>query len=309
MTSPASVTPTPASASSPAPSKLTLLFWLVVMLLLWSFNYIAGKIALRTLDPLSLACFRLELAALVMLPIYFAQPNRAPLRLRDVWPFAYLGFFGAIINQGLFTVGLNYTTSDHSAVIIAIGPIIILFLARAMKLEAFTTGKILGMAISFAGVYLLETEQGSPAHSPFLLGDIITFGGVIGFAAYTVLGKRVAAQYDAISMNTFNCVAAAIMLLPLTVRQAVHLNWHSVAPSGWLGMIYMAVGSSVAAYTIMYWVLRYMTASRVGAMSYFQPVVVILLSIAFLGERPTRNLLEGTALVLIGVFLAERGKA
>ena len=178
-----------------------------------------------------------------------------------------------------------------------------------MKLEAFTTGKILGMAISFAGVYLLETEQGSPAHSPFLLGDIITFGGVIGFAAYTVLGKRVAAQYDAISMNTFNCVAAAIMLLPLTIRQAVHLNWHSVAPSGWLGMIYMAVGSSVAAYTIMYWVLRYMTASRVGAMSYFQPVVVILLSIAFLGERPTRNLLEGTALVLIGVFLAERGKA
>jgi drug/metabolite transporter (DMT)-like permease len=44
-------------------------------------------------------------------------------------------------------------------------------------------------------------------------------------------------------------------------------------------------------------------------MSYFQPVVVILLSVAFLGERPTRNLLEGTALVLAGVFLAERGKA
>ncbi|MFZ3332546.1 MAG: DMT family transporter [Candidatus Acidiferrales bacterium] len=59
----------------------------------------------------------------------------------------------------------------------------------------------------------------------------------------------------------------------------------------------------------MYWALRYMTASRVGAMSYFQPVVVILLSIAFLGERPSRNLLVGMALVLVGVFLAERGKA
>ena len=106
-------------------------------------------------------------------------------------------------------------------------------------------------------------------------------------------------------MNTFNCVAAAIMLLPLTVHQAFHLNWHSVALSGWLGMIYMAVGSSVAAYTIMYWALRYMTASRVGAMSYFQPVVVILLSIAFLGERPSRNLLVGTALVLVGVIFLQ----
>ncbi|MGA7028616.1 MAG: DMT family transporter [Candidatus Acidiferrales bacterium] len=307
MTLPAAISP--ASESSRTPSTLTLLFWLVVMLMLWSFNYVAGKIALRTMDPITLVSFRLELAALIMLPIYFAQRDRSPLRLRDIWPFAYLGFFGAIVNQGLFTVGLNYTTSDHSAVIIAVGPMIILLLARIMKLEAFTIGKILGMAISFAGVYLLETEHGSPAHSRFLLGDIITLGSVIGFAIYTVLGKRVAGQYDSISMNTFNCVAAAIVLLPLSVHQAVHLNWHSIAPSGWLGMAYMAAGSSVAAYTIFYWVLRHMTASRVGAMSYFQPVVVILLSIAFLGERPTRNLLEGTALVLVGVFLAERGKS
>ena len=310
MNASAAVTSTSAIETSRTPSKLTLLFWLFVMLMLWSFNYIAGKIALRTLDPITLACFRLELAALVMLPIYFAQPNRAPLRLRDIWPFAYLGFFGVIVNQGLFTVGLNFTTSDHSAVIIAIGPDHHSFPGpRTETRSASPSAKSWAWRFRSRASTLLETEHGSSGNSPYLLGDLITFGGVIGFAAYTVFGKRVAAQYDAISMNTFNCVAAAIMLLPLTVRQAFHLNWHSVALSGWLGMIYMAVGSSVAAYTIMYWALRYMTASRVGAMSYFQPVVVILLSIAFLGERPSRNLLVGTALVLVGVFLAERGKA
>src|SRR5271168_1018356 len=190
------------------------------MLMLWSFNYVAGKIALRHMDPISLACFRIELAAVIMLAIYFSRQRRATLRLGDAWPFAYLGLFGVVINQGLFTVGLNYTTSNHSAVIIAVGPIIILLLARAMKLEAFTTAKVAGMAISFVGVYLLETEQGSPAHSPLLLGDIITFGGVIGFAIYAVLGKRVVAQYDAIALNTFNCVAAALLLLPITIRQS-----------------------------------------------------------------------------------------
>ena len=279
------------------------------MLLLWSGNYVAGKIALRTLDPITLTCLRLQLAAFIMLAIYFTRRERQPLKLRDAWPFLYLGFFGVVVNQGLFTVGLNYTTSNHSAVLIAIGPIIILLLARALKLEMLTAAKVTGMAISFVGVYLLETEQGSPAHSPLLMGDVITLGGVIGFSAYAVLGKRIVAQYDAIAMNTFNCVAAALLLLPLTIRQCLHLDWHSVALSGWLGLIYMAVGSSVAAYTIFYWVLRYMTASRVGAVSYFQPVVVILLSMVFLGERPSRMLLEGTALVLIGVFLAERGKS
>ena len=293
----------------PRPSKIALAFWLLMMLVLWSGNYVAGKIALRTMDPITLVCLRLQLAAFLMLAIYFTRRERQPLKLADAWPFLYLGFFGVVINQGLFTVGLNYTTSNHSAVLIAVGPIIILLLARAMKLEAFTAAKVAGMAISFVGVYLLETEQGSPAHSPLLMGDIITFGGVIGFAIYAVLGKRVVAQYDAIALNTFNCVAAALLLLPLTIRQVIHLDWQSVGLGGWLGMIYMAVGSSVAAYTIFYWVLRYMTASRVGAVSYFQPVIVILLSMAFLGERPSRLLLEGTALVLMGVFLAEQGKS
>jgi drug/metabolite transporter (DMT)-like permease len=167
----------------------------------------------------------------------------------------------------------------------------------------------LGMAVAFAGVFLLEAENGSPAHSPFLVGDVITLCGTIGFSIYTVLGKKVAAQYDAIAMNTFNCVAAAIMLMPLTIRQGIHLDWHAVGWSGWLGMIYMAAASSVAAYTIFYWVLRYLTASRVAAISYFQPIAVILLSVAFLNEHPTRNLLLGTGLVLIGVYLAERGTA
>jgi len=302
--------PTIAPETDPSrPSKLTLAFWLLMMLVLWSGNYVAGKIALRTLDPITLVCLRLQLAAFIMLAIYFSRRERQPLRLRDAWPFLYLGFFGVVVNQGLFTVGLNYTTSDHSAVLIAIGPIIILLLARALKLEALTVAKVVGMAISFVGVYLLETEQGSPAHSPLLLGDIITFGGVIGFSIYAVLGKRLAARYDSIAMNTFNCVAAALLLLPLTIRQVIHLDWHSVGQGGWLGMVYMAVGSSVAAYTIFYWVLRYMTASRVGAVSYFQPVIVILLSMALLGERPSRMLLEGTTLVLLGVFLAERGKS
>jgi drug/metabolite transporter (DMT)-like permease len=309
VTSPAATSAAPNPEQQPRPSKLTLAFWLFMMLVLWSGNYVAGKIALRTLDPITLTCLRLQLAAFVMLAIYFTRGERQPLKLRDAWPFLYLGFLGVVVNQGLFTVGLNYTTSNHSAVLIAIGPIIILLLARALKLEMLTAAKVAGMAISFVGVYLLETEQGSPAHSPLLMGDIITLGGVIGFSAYAVLGKRIVAQYDAIAMNTSNCVAAALLLLPLTIRQCLHLDWHSVGLSGWLGLIYMAVGSSVAAYTIFYWVLRYMTASRVGAVSYFQPVVVILLSMAFLGERPSRMLLEGTALVLVGVFLAERGRS
>ncbi len=273
---------------------------------MWSVNYIVGKITLRRIDALTLAVLRAELVAVILLAIYFAHRERMQLRRSDIWTFVYLGFFGYVVNQGCFVVGLGSTTSNHSAVLIASSPIIILLLASAMGLEKLTVAKILGMAICFVGVVALETEHGSPAHSPLLAGDLITLAGVLGFSAYAVLGKKVARVYDTVSMNAFNAAAAGILLMPLAVRQGTHLDWRSVGWVGWAGLLYMASLSAVAGYLLFYWLLRHMEASRVVAINYFQPVVVVLLSIPLLGERPTARLLESAALVLVGVYLAER---
>ena len=279
---------------------------MATVLLLWSVNYIIGKITLKRIDALTLAVMRAELVAVILLAIYFAHRQRMPLRRRDIWTFVYLGFFGYVVNQGCFIVGLGSTTSSHSAVLIASSPIIILLLASAMRLERLTLAKILGMAICFVGVVLLETEHGSPAHSPLLLGDLITLAGVLGFSAYAVLGKKVARAYDTVSMNAFNAAAAGLLLMPLAVRQGIRLDWKSVGLVGWAGLLYMAALSAVAGYLLFYWLLQHMDASRVVVVNYFQPVVVVLLSIPLLGERPTARLLESAALVLIGVYLAER---
>jgi drug/metabolite transporter (DMT)-like permease len=293
-------------AAASRPSSLALALALVGVLAIWSGNYIAGKIALAHLGALSIVSFRFQISAALLLGMYFAQRKRTPLRRRDLWTFVYLGFFGYAMNQGCFVIGLGHTTSEHSVVILAMGPILILLLASAMKLEKLTAAKSLGMAISFLGVMLLETEQGSPMHSPLLLGDLITLAGTLGFAMYTVLGKKVAAVYDSLSMNTFNAVVAAVLFLPLAVHQGTRLDWKGVGWAGWAGLFYMAVFSGVAGFLLFYWLLRHMDASRVVAVNYFQPVVVFLLSIPILGEHPTGRLLASGALVLLGVYLAER---
>lgn len=298
--------PTNDSGSFARPGSFLLAAALTALLLVWSLNYVVGKITLARLDPLTLASLRAELVAILLLAIYFAQRNRTPLRARDVWTFAYLGFFGYAVNQGCFVLGLGRTTSEHSVVIIASAPILILLLASALRLEKLTAAKILGMAICFLGVMLLETEHGSPARSPLLAGDLITLAGILGFSIYTVLGKKVARAYDTVSMNTFNAVAAALLFFPVAVRQGMRLDWKSVGWVGWTGLLYMATLSAVVGYLLFYWLLRHMEASRVVAVNYFQPVVVFLLSIPLLGERPTGRLLESAALVLLGVYLAER---
>ncbi|HTZ98948.1 MAG TPA: DMT family transporter [Candidatus Aquilonibacter sp.] len=308
------VAPAPAGADERHPAGLLLGATLALILLLWSVNYTAGKIALRHMGPLTLAPLRIELAAMLMLAVHFSRRGRARFHWRDAWMFAYLGFLGVVLNQGCFMTGLNYTTSERSVLVKAIGPILILLLARAMGLEAFSKAKIGGMALAFLGVVLLETEGSRVGHTSAVVGDAITMVSTLGFAIYSVLGKKVlytahAAKYDSISLNTFITAAAGLMLLPLAARQAIVLDWHSVGWAGWSAMIYMAAGSSVAAYTLFYWVLKHLDASRVAAINYVQPILVILLSMLFLGEHPTGHLISGGILVLVGVYFVERVSA
>jgi drug/metabolite transporter (DMT)-like permease len=299
----------PTSGPQSRPSTFLLALGLIAVLLAWSINYIVGKITLTHFDAWTLASFRFQISAVVLLALYFSRPTRTPLRARDLWTFAYLGFFGYAVNQGSFVVGLSLTTSDHSAIIVALGPILILAMARAMRLETLTAGKILGMLISFSGVLLLEAEQGSPLHSPLLLGDLITLAGTLGYSIYTVLAKRVAGSYDTISVNTFNASIAAILWLPLALRQGSRLNWAGVGLVGWAGLLYMVLCSAVGGYLLFYWLLRHMDASRVVVVNYLQPVVVVLLSIPLLAERPSVRLLASGALVLLGVYLTEHASA
>jgi drug/metabolite transporter (DMT)-like permease len=281
---------------------------LAAMLAMWSFNYVAGKTALRYFDGLTLAAFRIEIAGLIFLPIYFFRRNRSKLSRRDVWTLSYLGWL-LCANQIFFTVGLAYTTSGHSSMILAIGPILVLLLARVLKIETLTTGKIVGMALAFAGATILAAESGFDLRrSPTLSGDLITLLGTTCFAFYVVFSKKVASKYDSIEMNAVNLFASALVLLPLTIFRAANLDWRSVPREGWMGLLYMAAISSVAAYTLFYWALRYMEASRVAAVNYFQPIGAILVAAIFLREVPTRHLLLGGVLILLGVYLAERSK-
>lgn len=281
------------------------------MIFIWAFNYIFGKIALRYMDGLTLASFRLVLAGVLVLPIYFAASRitgaRAHFPRRDWAALLGLAVFGVVINQGGFTMGLSLTSVGHASIIVGTVPVVVLLLAWFVGQERVNAARLAGIGISFIGILVLTSERGTHMGNQPLAGDLCTLVGVMGFAIYTVWGKKIAAQYDAIGMNTFNQCAAGVIMLPLAIRQATRLDWARVTWQGWFGVFYMAAMSSIAGYIIFYWALRHMPASRLAAFSYLQPVMAIALAALLVGERITPHVVAGGVLVLLGVYLTERG--
>jgi drug/metabolite transporter (DMT)-like permease len=303
-----------------APSRRTVWLCLFILLIIWALNFLVGKIALRYMPALTLGSFRLVLAGIFVLLIYpicrrmtmFSEAREARRQRRtrrDYWTFFYLAFFGVAVNQVCFTVGLRYTSVSHSAIIVGMGPIYALILAVLFRLERATLRKILGMSIALGGVFLMAAGPSLTRRSPTLLGDVITLAGSLGFALYAALGKRVAAQYDALTMTTYNFVFGALIVLPIGIHRAIAIgplqNWRAIPWPAWAGMFYMGLLSSTLAYLLYFWLLRYLEVTQLAAYNYLLPVSATLLSILFLGERGSWLELLGAALALSGVYYIE----
>ena len=292
-------------AQRPRPAVLFSL--VTLMLVIWTINFIVGKITLRHIPVLTLVSFRLVLASIVMTLIYVAIPRKTPFDRRDGPLFIILGIIGVVMNQGGFTYGLNFTTAGHSSIIIAIAPVMVLILARMVGLETISRRKAIGISLCFIGAIVLAAENGFTAvGSQTLKGDLVTLQSVLGYSIFVIMAKRVEHKYDTVTLNFFNFLVAGIILLPLAIREGLRLDWQSVGWTGWLGLAFMSICSSVISYLIYYWALRHMEASRLAATTYVEPVFVPILSVFLLGEHVTSHLLVGGALVLAGVYITER---
>jgi drug/metabolite transporter (DMT)-like permease len=289
---------------------------ILLMVAFWSGNYIAGKIALRDFSPLFLAGLRIGMAGVMMLPLYVWQQIRpgagtstgaARRSARATLQLLLLGLFGVTLNQVLFVVGLNRTSVAHAAILIGLTPIQVLIVARLRGQERITPRKAAGMAIALAGVAVLKAFDPPGGEGATWAGDFIILLAGLCFALFTVFGKEATDRYSTITMNTYAYVGGAVALLPLTLWEAARLPLSHVSAGAWLAAVYMALFPSVIAYLIYYHALGHMTASRVSAFSYLQPVFAAVMGVAILGETLGAPVIAGGAVILTGVYLAERG--
>jgi drug/metabolite transporter (DMT)-like permease len=288
---------------------------IAAMVVFWSANYIIAKIALREFPPLLAVGLRIGLAGLFMIPIYLWQRGAAggkPIfeSSSDVPTLLYLGLFGVTLNQLFFIIGLSRTSVVHSALIIAMTPIFVLVIAAIIKQERITARKAGGMLIALTGVailYALPNTDAAPGAQPTVLGDVLVFLAAVTFAMFTVLGKKISLRNSSVTVNTFCYVAGALALAPITLWQGRNFPFREVSAAGWTSLIYMALFPSVICYLIYYYALSHISASRVSAFSYLQPVLATIMAAVVLRERVTLPLVAGGTVIFTGVYLTERG--
>ncbi len=283
-------------------------FLMLVGTFFWASNIVAGKVVLRSMPSIALAQVRVTGAAAVFLILFAFWRNRPSFKITrgQLGYLAITALFGITLNQIFFIGGIGRTSAAHAGLIVALGPVIVLILSCAMRLEALTLLKSVGAAISLGGVVVLTTNKPTPGSDATVSGDVIMLLGTAVFAYYTILLKKVANDYDAVTLNAIIFLLGATMMLPVSARALLAVRWQALPVDAWWCMAFIVGCGSVLAYLIYAFALTELTASRVAAFNYLQPVIAAGLGVWLLGEGITSQAIAGGALILFGVYLTER---
>ncbi len=294
------------SPEATALRRRTALVWLAlgIVYVVWGSTYLAIRITVQGLPPLSSAGWRFLLGAGILAAILASrggvrrlQATRPQLR-----SCALLGFLLPAAGNGLVSTGEDLgAPSGIAALLIAAVPLWVI-VYRATSGDRPSRRTAAGVLLGFAGLVGLIGAAGIGGEvmiGPCLI--IVVASVCWSFGSWKMpsltLPKDpfVVAVYEMAFGSIFLMLAGALSGEPMLPAAAPR--------DSWLAWGYLVIFGSVIAFTAYAWVLNAAPISLVATYAYVNPVVAVLLGWLILAEPITPAILIGGAVVVAGVAL------
>lgn len=266
----------------------------ILVVMIWAFNVVAIKLGVTELPPLFMTLLRFVVVAAIVVP--FTRISREQLKLMMLLAFTF-GF----MHFSLLFVGTRYTDAGTAAIVVQLGTPFAMIMAAIVLQEKLSFMQIIGIVISLSGVFFLA---GSPS-SASMLAMVLLLTSAIGWAltniivkCSTPIGPLIMAGW--LSFLSIPLVALASAIFETGQFAAIeHTSWR-----GWLGVLYSAIGSSIIAYSLWYWLLKNYPVNKIMPYSLLSPVFAVLFGALFLGDSLNIWKMSGASLIVGGTFLA-----
>jgi drug/metabolite transporter (DMT)-like permease len=277
--------------------------------LFWAGNWVLGRALRDAFDPISLNFYRWVVALAVLAP--FALPGLAAKRQlirKHAGLLALLALLSVSVFQTLVYLGLKSTTAVNAVLINCSAPLFILLCAWALEGERATLRQLAGIVVSVAGILVILSRGEAAALAGLELhsGDAWIVAAIAIWGVYSVLLKRRPAGLGGVHFLFVLSAAGVLFLLPAFALQTLHSPPRLPSAAEAMGVLYMGVAASVAAF--MFWNrgVTVVGANAAGFTLYLLPSFATLLAIALLGESFGAFHAVGIATILAGVILATR---
>ena len=286
---------------------LTARAWAELILLsaIWGGSFLAIRVALDEIGPLTVVAHRVGWAALALWAVVLA--SRAPLpRDPRVWgAFAVMGLLNNLIPFGLMAWGQLHIPTGLTSILNAATAIWGVMVASLVFAdERLTPRRAAGVALGFAGVV---TAIGWRALAELDVRSLAQLAVLAGTLSYAFAGA-----WARVRLSGLRPEVAAAGMLTASAAMALPLAWGlegrpslALAPVTWGAIAYTALAATAVAYLLYYRVLASAGAGNLLLCTLMIPPVAIVLGAVVLGEalRPAAH--GGFALLALGLVVLD----
>ncbi|WP_050626876.1 DMT family transporter [Bradyrhizobium viridifuturi] len=269
----------------------------VAVPLLWGYQFVVIKVGVTEFPPFFFLALRFLATALLLIP-FVKKPTREQLR-----PIAAISFFLGGLNFGLFYVGLGLGSGSMTAVAYLLSTPFMVLLAWPLLAERPSLTTVSGVALAFAGVFVLRAEPGLSANGLPLL---LVIGAAFAFAVSNVLTKRYG-PFDPLMLMGWSSLFTVpqVMLMSLLLEYGQLASLVAADERGWLALAYTIFIGGIVGFGLWFWLIARCSMGRVAPFSLLLPVFALMSSALFLGEPMTPKLIIGALLAISGVALTQ----
>lgn len=278
------------------PDRKTLAAFLLAAVL-GGINFVGVRYSNEELDPIWGAALRFGLAAVIFGVLCAALQLSLP-RGRALALVVMYGLIGFGLAYGALYWAMQEAPAGLAAVVLAVGPLLVLLLAVAHRLERFSVRAAVGAVIALGGTALMFFDPGDAdvGWTSFALLGVAALG-----ASESVVVSKLAGRLHPMAMNVVGMTAGSLALLAVAVLRGDELALPRDGDTQ-LAVAYL-VASTVGLFLCVLYVVQRWTASATAYTFVSMPVVAVLAGAALLDEPITAAVVAGGAVVVAGVYV------
>jgi drug/metabolite transporter (DMT)-like permease len=281
----------------------------VILTLIWGTTWAAIRVGLNGMGPFTAVAIRFAIATAILLAL--AKALKVPLgkqpREKLLWVVNGALFFS--VSYGVVYWSELYVPSGLASILFATFPLLVHLLAHwLLPDEPLHPRTGLGALIAFGGILVIFSEDLSRfgGRKTAVAAAVLLISPLVSSFS-SVLVKRWGAGIHPVSLAAMPMAVATgvmtVMALIFERHTPMHFTRQTVG-----SLLYLAVFGSATTFTLYYWLLGHVRASRVALIAYVTPVIAVATGVAVLHEPLTARFLIGGMFVIGGVAWAAKTK-
>lgn len=296
-----------------APSTSRTWLALVTVWVVWGSTYFATAVLTESIPAYTGLTIRFAVGGLAVLLIVLVR-DRAALRVTRVQlrTTAIMGFSFMTFSIGVLALAVHYVPTGVAALLVSVLPLWIVII-RLVTRDRPVWQTMLGVVIGLVGLAYMMLPGGTQIEAGSER-DVLIWSGVIVVSSFTWAltswwSQRVPSPQNGLVSTSYQMLFGASGLLVVALIRGERWDVAATTRSSWFALVYLAVIGSVIAWFAYVWLLRNVPLSLTSTYAYVNPIVAVLLGVAFHGEFITVDVIIGCTVVLVGVVLVVSGES